>query len=565
MLDQFSKEHDITSLPESERFEHFSAYITVQRLYTETFDTSDIVTDNGDTGIDAIAIIVNGSLVTDVESFEEQAEKTPYLDVMFIFVQAKRSPSFDASKIGTFVFGVQDFFNPNPVLPRGPAVANAANIMAAIYKRSPKFRRGNPSCRLYYVTTGKWVGDAHLEARRQTAVTDLTALQIFQDVKFDCIGADVIQNLYRLSKNAIAKDFLFIDRTVVPEISGVKEAYLGFIPASEFLSIITEDDGDIIHNIFYDNVRDWQEYNSVNSEIRTTITSDYNSRFVLMNNGITIIARTLQATGNKFHIEDFQVVNGCQTSHVLFDQKEHLTASVMVPLKLISTQDETVINSIIKATNRQTELKKEQFFAITEFSKSLEQFFQTYPEAVRLYYERRSRQYDRLSIEKTRVITVANMIRSFATMFLNEPHRTTRNFSGLLEKVGTDIFKDGHKLEPYYTAAFALYKLEYLFRNQRIGAEYKPARFQILLAARLLANPKPQPAINSREIEDYCKVITDVLYDPDQTDAIFFKAAEIVKNVANGDLNRDNIRTQPITEGILNFCMDNRASDGKRL
>ena len=39
-------------------------------------------------------------------------------------------------------------------------------------------------------------------------------------------------------------------------------------------------------------------------------------------------------------------------------------------------------------------------------------------------------------------------------MFLDEAHRTTRNYSALKAKVGKDIFGKGHKMEPYYTAAF---------------------------------------------------------------------------------------------------------------
>jgi hypothetical protein len=36
-------------------------------------------------------------------------------------------------------------------------------------------------------------------------------------------------------------------------------------------------------------------------------------------------------TGSKFVIEDFQIVNGCQTSHVLFDNRDKLDESVLVP------------------------------------------------------------------------------------------------------------------------------------------------------------------------------------------------------------------------------------------
>src|SRR5713226_5269154 len=63
LLDEFSREHDIVALPQDKRFEHFASYVTVRRQYSETFDTEEIVTGaGGDIGIDAIAIIVNGSL-----------------------------------------------------------------------------------------------------------------------------------------------------------------------------------------------------------------------------------------------------------------------------------------------------------------------------------------------------------------------------------------------------------------------------------------------------------------------------------------------------------------------
>jgi len=38
----------------------------------------------GDTGIDAIGIIVNGSLVTDVDAIVDLADRSDYLDVMFV-------------------------------------------------------------------------------------------------------------------------------------------------------------------------------------------------------------------------------------------------------------------------------------------------------------------------------------------------------------------------------------------------------------------------------------------------------------------------------------------------
>ncbi len=49
-------------------------------------------------------------------------------------------------------------------------------------------------------------------------------------------------------------------------------------------------------------------------------------------------------------------------------------------------------------------------------------------------------------------------------MFLDDPHRAARYYySDLRIQVGSKIFNDSHKLEPYYVSAYAYYKLEFLF------------------------------------------------------------------------------------------------------
>jgi hypothetical protein len=340
----------------------------------------------------------------------------------------------------------------------------------------------------------------------------------------------------------------------MPELPSVAEAYLGFVPATEFLKLVTDDSGMILKSIFYDNVRDWQDYNAVNSQIQDTLVSDRKPYFVLMNNGVTIIARTLRATGNKVYIEDYQVVNGCQTSHVISDQAKSLDASVLVPLRLIGTQDEDVINAIIQATNQQTEVKREQFLAMNPLAKKLENYFSTFANGKRLYFERRSHQYDAHNIEKVRVVTIGNLIRAFASMFLTEPHAVTRSYRSIADKVGKEIFVEADRMEPYYVSAYALHKLEYAFRNYRIDSKLKPARFHLLLAIRLLSNRQPLPRMNSHEMERYCKPILDSLWDATQSDKLISDAAYVITEAAKNDLGRDNIRTLAFTDKIKAGC-----------
>jgi hypothetical protein len=354
LLDEFSKVAELTHLPEDKRFEHFGSFLAVTRHYSESFETGDVVTGSGgDTGIDGLCILVNGVLVTEPDLVAELAEMNGYVDATFIFVQSERSEGFDTSKIGQFGFGVVDFFSESPKLPRNEQIQESAEIMAAVYDRSSNFKRGNPACKLFYVTSGKWLGDQNLEARRQTVIDDLEGLGIFREVEFLPVGSDQIQKLYNQSKNAIAREFTFAERTVVPDIKGVTEAYLGLLPAKEFIGLLDDGNGEILRSIFYDNVRDWQDYNPVNNEIKTTLGSaPQRALFALMNNGITVIAKSLRATGNRFHIEDYQIVNGCQTSHVLFENQHLLDESVVVPLRLIATENEDAIALIVKATNR---------------------------------------------------------------------------------------------------------------------------------------------------------------------------------------------------------------------
>jgi hypothetical protein len=553
LLDEFVSEQDLTSLTEDKQFEHFTAFLTVGRSLSEAFGTSEVVVGSGgDTGIDAIAIIVNGSLVDDEATVNEFAERNGFLDVSFIFVQAERSSSFETAKIGQFLYGVQDFFKDAPSLPRGKDIAKLARIMSAIYKQSSKFKRGNPTCRLYYVTTGVWVGDAALEARRRAAVDDLTALRIFRSVEFLPIDAQSIQRLNRESRNSVSREFEFALKAVVPNIAGVTESYVGLLPAPEFLGLVEDENHEILKGIFYDNVRDWQDFNVVNTEMRETLASDANkSRFALMNNGVTVIAKTLRVTANRFYIEDYQIVNGCQTSHVLHDQREQLDATVMVPLRLIATRDDDVIASIVKATNRQTEVREEQLLALSDFQKKLETYFGAFDADQRLFYERRSRQYNSVGgIEKTRISTPGNLIRAFASMFLEEPHRATRSYRRILDRVGIDLFAPNDKLEPYYVAALASYRLEYLFRNQVMAGEFRSARYEVLLALRLGEIPSPLPKMNSNAIERACKPLIAKLWNSVESEKMFKRAADIVLEAAGGNLDTAPLRTEPFTDAL---------------
>ena len=157
-------------------------------------------------------------------------------------------------------------------------------------------------------------------------------------------------------------------------------------------------------------------------------------------------------------------------------------------------------------------------------------------------------------VEKTRIITFVNLIRVFASMFLEEPHRTTRNYRALLEGVGKSIFSAGDRLDPYFVSALALYRLEFLFRNQILAPAYKAARYHVLFAARLLAAPDRPPRMNLYNMDKYCSAILPQLTDPAVAEQLFVEAARRVEIAAAGNFHRDHIELYSFTDELRKVC-----------
>lgn len=405
-------------------FEHFCNFCVLSREYSDEFDLEEIHTGGGDDlGIDGAAIIVNGALVSSIEEISDLAEANKFIKAEFVFCQAKSQSNFDGKDIGNFFFGIRDLFAANDArLPRNEKLQAVEKIISMIYTKSAIFKRGNPSLKLYFVTTGKWEQDARLMARVKTEKQALLDLNIFSVVEFIPVDALFLQKLFNKAKNRISKSFSFSGRVTLPPLPGVTEAFLGFVPVSEFLKLITDENGNILRGLFYDNVRDFQGDNPVNQEIAETLNSEDRTLFVLLNNGITVVCGAeIQKTGDLFTIEDYQIVNGCQTSHVIYNSQQKLIdKNFQIPVKLIVLKDEEVKNKVVKATNRQTQVKDEELTALTDFQKRLEEYYQAISDGdQKLHYERRSQQYrSDQNIERIRIVTIANQIRSFASMFL---------------------------------------------------------------------------------------------------------------------------------------------------
>jgi hypothetical protein len=566
-LDEFRREQSLSeSMSDSDVFEYFADYCIVSSVHEEEFDTADVhVGGTGDLGLDGLAVIVNGVLVSSIDEAEDLLSINGFLDVKFVLVQAKTSSSFSGEQIAAFFDGADEFFTETPTLPVGEQITSTRKIMSWLYSKSVKFKRQRPVLQLAFVTTGQWQEDQYLTAKIATRRQRLMETGLFQDVIFEPMGANELQSTYQRSKNNVTVEFSFANKVLLPDIDGVAEAYLGVLPAKEYMTLITDASGNIRKPLFYDNVRDFQGDNQVNLEIKKTLHDPVGQqRFAILNNGITLVTRSLRTTGNKFVVADYQIVNGCQTSHVLFDSKEQLSEDTYVPLKVISTDDEDIINAISTATNRQTEVTADDLYAMSAFQKRLEALYAAYPDKKKLHYERRSKQYASVAgVEKVRIIGKTLQVRAFAAMFLDDPHRAARYYSDLRAQVGSKIFNDSHKLDPYYVSAYAYYKLEFFFRNSAVPVYYKPARFHLLMALRYLVGGLDMPNLTANKATAYSNYIAEVLWSEDKSVEAFKRAIEVIDQALDGEsLTRDVVKTQGFTDLVKTaaVAMANKAN-----
>jgi hypothetical protein len=532
-MKNFSEETGLTGLDESSLFEAFAVSSILRKFHqTDTSDLEDFLTGgSGDGGIDATAILVNGHPARTAEHVDFFVEKLRRLDVEFVFIQAKTSAAFSAADIGTFVHGVFQFFAPRTKTAFHDELERLRKLKDYIYQRSINMER-NPRCCLYYVSTGTWQNAQEPKQRLDDGSSRLVELNLFSQVDAIPIDAERLKTIYRELKRGVVKEVEFSKIAVFPRIDGVQEAYIGLLPGDQFIRLVTTEEDNLNRELFYDNVRDFQGNNPVNREIAQTISDSSGiGRFPLLNNGVTIVARSINRTGDVFRISDFQIVNGCQTTHMLY-QNRSLVRGTFVPVKLVVTNESEVITEVIKATNRQTAVLPEALASLTPFHKELEDFYVAQEagraKQNRIYYERRSKQYAFDNVKPSNIVTLTAQTKSFVAMFLNEPHSHPRYYGELLKAYETRLFVHDHRPALYYASGYAFLAIERLFNSGQLNRSAKKWKYHILMLLRIQLGGVEAPRFNSRAADEYALEIVRGLRSEETCSANCQKAVETI-------------------------------------
>ena len=533
-LEKFCKINELANIKESKQYEYFSNYCAITKEYgNSSFDLDDMTTGEATQGIDGIGIIVNNKLVNEVEEIKDLIEINKVLNVKFVLIQSKTSSSFSNPDILNFFAWTESFFLGEKEAFSSEEMKKFLELKEFIYdtENCKYMSKANPILEMYYTTTGNWVNDKNLQIIVENNKNKLKSCNLFSKIDFTPVGASEIQDLYRKTKEKSFATFNFGKRVTIPTDGKIKEGYYGIISFEEYRKIII-DDKDNMKNVFEDNIRDFLgEDNDVNESMNETL-NDVNSimKFGLLNNGITIVTEDISVTGDCVSVTNYQIVNGCQTSHILYQNRELPEINkVYIPIRIIATDDDEIKNEITTATNNQTAIKKEQLAALSDYQRNLEQYYNTYPDnGFKLYYERRTNQYNQMPVPKNKIVSISTQIKAFSSMFLDMPHAVTGFYGTVVRKSEGEIFKRTDKFIMYYASALTLYKLEYYFKNGTLDSKYRRAKNHILMLFKLVVFNNEIPNFNSAEMERKCQKMIDYLVNNDTR--IFNDIIDMIKN-----------------------------------
>lgn len=573
----------LRTLSKNERnrqFENLVAFHTLKRWHQPQMAKSDLplvmtgMTD--DDQIDTLSIIINGTIVNDIDQARQALEQADDPQITYAFIQSTTSKRFERSKMNEFARGVKYLFREDLFFEVNDEIKRKRELREFIQETVSTVSAPNIDIALYFVALGEWKEDRELGRgddqplgwRKYAEREILEAVQLKSPPEAQVIDKVRLKEL--ISKNAAENETnakavgASYSRVInannlipLPAIGGGEDGYsgyTGYIAGWQFLNLLEREDGQgLLDEIWVNNVRAFLGTdNPVNKEIAATLAGENRTQFILLNNGVTIVADAGEITkkgwgakNQELELSNYQIVNGLQTSHVLYKQRQYLgpDGDVYVPLKIVITGDHALQTAIARATNSQTNIDAAQRLSLSPFMVALEKSFDQLrldtPQRP-LWFERRSEQYrsDPAIADDNQVFDQNDLLRIVAATFLRLPHRASDGPAALKDKVAFQIFNETHAHLPYLTAARLAYQVRSFLLQDKTG-EFNRFEYHFYFGLHYLLDPsKTATDLASEECLRNCDVINRRLANSERVDeAVALVAAAIratKKPVRNG-------------------------------
>ena len=245
------------------------------------------------------------------------------------------------------------------------------------------------------------------------------------------------------------------------------EQYVLLSKLSDYNYFISDADGKLKKYLFDSNVRDYMGINSVNEDILRTLNQEGSTDFWWLNNGITIVCTGVVIVGKTMTIHNVQIVNGLQTSESIYrycsSHKNDDSRNVLV--KVLTCQDESVRDAIIRATNNQTAVQAASLHATDKIQRDIEDSLLKHD----LYYERRINYYTNQGIPNSKIFTPIYLASGYRCLIEKRPEKGVTTKSKLMRnpKEYQKVFSEQTDLEVWPHIAYILRTTDIQMEKER--------------------------------------------------------------------------------------------------
>jgi hypothetical protein len=436
-------------LDRGEAFELFSLQ-QILKSYDLTRDEIDFgwVDGKDDGGIDGFYTFVNGVLLRNPND-NNLPRKNVSIDIWI--VSCKHHDSFKQAPLNTLFPTIEELLD----FTKEPADFDgqySEELIGARQLAVHAFRRTASALPIVtfnfaYATRGDLTAlEENIEARGNQTKRIVSDYFSSAGIFLDYFGATQLIELHRKSR-------VVLELPYVEELAREQNGYVFLVPIDRYARFVGDDKGQLRRYLFDSNVRDFLGLNRVNLDIFNSLSSDDSPDFWWLNNGVTILATNAVplgklATGKAIQLHDVQIVNGLQTTqsiHNYFKIEGAKANDRCVLVKVIISEDESVRDAIIQATNNQSQVELASLNATDKIQRDIEDILERHD----WYYERRKNYYKNIGKPPERFVTPILLAVSLVSILKKAPHRAGQLKTRFMRNPASyeAIFSDKHPID----------------------------------------------------------------------------------------------------------------------
>ncbi len=425
LIDGIIEDRINSCFPSNDKGEVFE-YLAAEQLlkdYDLSYEqiTNCSVDGKDDGGIDYIFFLINDQLVDDPETFiypKTNVEFTAY------FITCKHGDSFKLAPVDSIYASMTELVDLNISSSElkgqyNEDILQKRQDFLTIYKKTAIATNSTLNIKMVYACRGdaSEIAD-NICARSQQLQSFIS--KIFSDckVEFSFFGSSEILCKYRKTKT------YDIDLPIEKQLSKGNHLVV-LTKLKDYYDFVTDEEGKLRRYLFDANVRDYMGLNRVNQDILETLNEKTSPDFWLLNNGVTMLVNEQHPLGESINLRNIQIVNGLQTTLTIYDFFSNGGVDEQnrcILIKIIKTEDPVIRDSVIKATNNQTDVSVSSLHATDKIQRDIEDILLKSG----IYYERKTKYYENLGVDINEIITPLYLSACYVSLVLKLPYQAAR-------------------------------------------------------------------------------------------------------------------------------------------